>query len=306
MALAVPKLPKLLALPRAVQDAIQGAAEISRLSNEWASGVQDVLRALRSGTLDLDERVTELEGVEPVLSEDTVNLWLPDAPPASAHSKDDEFTASGLDAKWSEWDPGAYQTVAMDTAAQQVKITGTGNGADRWGGIYQSVPAGSEYAIYAKMDMCSGADVGVGRWTQHALFVAADISGSPATAAFYTAEFFSGNSAELGYIGRTWTNYQTAGATSLQMSNADGYVLYGRIRVNGVNIAMDVSPDGIAWLRIGALALGAAPLYMGVGLNSFLNANEVTERCSFFRVFEGAGTSGFHATKIGRLCQVIV
>lgn len=224
-----------------------------------------------------------------------IQSWYPDAPPASAHSCDDEMDGGSVDAKWTEWDPSDSVTFSMDTTRHMLKCVQTGNGGVRWAGLYQAVPA-SEFAIYAKVHpiYASPQTNGMGL----GIFVSDDIATNPTTADFREIDLGMSTNSFGGIQTRTWTAYNgTASATFTKSLFPTPYL---RIRCNGTTFLSESSPDGVTWFTIDNATLGFTPTHMGICFVVTQNTIEGTGLVSFFRVFSGAGTSGYHSTHIGR------
>lgn len=223
----------------------------------------------------------------------TSGVWSADVPPTSPHADDDEFDTGSLSGSWTEADVAGYMTPTVDSGSSMLVMTMTGNGTVRVAGIHKPVAA-SEWAIYTHA-ICSGNFGGTG--SMAGLWAGQDLTNNPATSDFRTAEFAATNTASAVNT-RSWAIYTTApGATSRSLFTS----VYLRMRGNGADTWTDFSPDGRAWFQLNAATLGYTPAEYG--LCAFGVDSGVETRCyfRFFRVFSGAGTSGFHATSIGGL-----
>jgi len=226
-------------------------------------------------------------------------VWNPDLPPATPHALDDEFTDAALAAKWDTGNPGANFAAALDTTAQMLRTTSAGNGGSRYGWVTQDISAYTEGAIYTKLALMSQNS---GSFTEAALMLteaAALSTGTPTTARFYTCSHYISNTDVAAEAGR-WTNYTTQ--NSVFSSISQGFGPYLRFRWNGVAVERDVSSNGIEWFRMGTSQnMVFTPTRAGLAHNCTLNAFTSIARFAFFRAFTGAGTSGFDATRIGRI-----
>lgn len=221
-----------------------------------------------------------------------VNIWFPDAPPSSPSSKDDEFTAGSLDAKWLSFDPASILTKGVDTTKRMCKLSCTGNGTIRFCGIYQTTPA-SEFAVYAKVAYnypasSNGATVG--------LFVSEDLSSSPGTKRFSTMERIVTTTSLL-TRSRDWSAYNGSAANANTHNSESAYM---RIRMNGATYFADFSPDGVSWVQQATRTLAYTPTDFGLIIEAGDNGVQFIGYIDFFRVFTGAGSSGIDATQIGQ------
>jgi hypothetical protein len=219
----------------------------------------------------------------------------PGRAPGKSSAYDDECSGAAINAKWTTWDPAAYQTRTASPGSYTYRLTGTGNAADRQGGLRQAVPA-SEFCFAAKVGFYNAG--ALGRWLSTGIFVAGDIATNPATAAVEIAQITLGTSATVGDFSisyNAWTNYQTSGA-SRGTFPCIGTHAYMRGRINGTTCSFDWSSDGRAWCQLGSAVAGFTPAYFGFSFNNVLNAVNRGAQLEWFRVLgTGAGSSTFGA-----------
>jgi hypothetical protein len=269
------------------------ASAAARIANVYTAA--DVGKAvLQTDTLQWWLVASQAAGVA-TFRQIFLNSFNPDAPPASPSANDDECNGAVINAKWTTWDPAAYQARAASPGNYTYRITGTGNGADRQGGLRQAVPA-SEFAFAAKVGLY-GSNA-LGRWLSAGIFVAGDIATNPATAALEIAQVVIGTTATPGDFSTqysAWTNYQTSGANR-GVFPCTGTAVYLMGRINGTTCAFDVSTDGVSWQCLGSAVAGFTPAYFGFTVNNLLNAVNRGGILHWFRVLgTGAGTSTFGA-----------
>lgn len=216
------------------------------------------------------------------------SIFSADVPPASPSAYDDEFPAGSINAKWSTWDVAGILTKSISNNHLKLKITG--NGSDRWAGLYQAVP-GSEFAIYTKM----GVTGTLTNFMEACIFVSENLGSNPSTADFRTLEYVVGAALDQPFT-RTWSAYNGSASASTQWGIP---AAYARMRLNGTTCSTDFSIDGVNWLELATVTLGFTPVHMGLAFNNTTNGVAKDAFFKFFRCFSGAGTSGFDATAIG-------
>ena len=205
-------------------------------------------------------------------------IWVPDAPPASAGSEDDEFDGAGgagVPAGWTEVDHGGTQTVSEDEAG--LKLLSSGPGSFQWSGIYKAIPAG-DFTIWAKMSLSAAVEtdfsvIGLGLWQD-----ATSASGDLATIGLHVG---AGTTAIGAY---TWSSYTTFASTLNDVTihtTAGTNALYFRIRRTGTTYAYDYSYDGLNWLRVYSGALGFTPTHFGPVIGA--QTTTAAGRAYFFR-----------------------
>lgn len=294
--MAIPKLPKLLdyagrELPR----------EIAALTREWASGAQDVLRALKSGQELHDRQIAALQadlaagtGWDPA---DGLFHWNPDAEPASPGSDSLWFPSSSWTG-FTEWDAGNAATWDVDTTRRMGRGASTGDGNIRWSGMYRAIPA-SEFVVYTQCNLLTEYSVTA---AAAGLFVAGDIAGSPTTADFRTLDTtrVAGNSLSSTVRARDWDAYN--GTPSASDTAPAGPAPYLRMRVSGTTVHSDISINGVDWAALGASArtVGFTPAYFGVAALEVTNGVTSKALFRFIQTYSGTGSSAYDATAIGR------
>lgn len=294
----IPKLPKLLEyagreLPK----------EIAALTREWASGVQDVLRALKSGQELHDSQIAALQadlaagtGWSP---SEGVFQWFPDMEPASPGSDSIYFPSSSWTG-WTEWDPGTCQTWDVDTTRRMGRGALTGNGGIRWGGMYKAIP-GSEFSFCAQIStLCTSGAGG----TANGLLVAGDISGSPTTANFLTNDItYASGAPQVNVRAREWDAYNGATVSSTNAGERP-HPTHFRCRVNGTSVSSDYSHNGVTWIHYDTTTVTFTPAYFGVAGLEVNNAVTSTMLVRYIQTFSGAGSSAYNANFPGRAASL--
>lgn len=222
-------------------------------------------------------------------SGNSLSQYLADIAPSSPHSDNDEFNDNSIAGAWATWDFAAIATFAEN--ANGLEITATGNGAVRWCGKYKAVPA-SEFAIIIKVGLhgqiaSGGAEAGI-VVLQDATSAAGDLRGIGIDIDL--------NATSVAVTSRTFTAYN--GSASAITSSAAVYPPYLRVRCNGTAMETDHSHDGLSWKRHSTVTLAFTPTHVGLGLLA-VGVSAVTGRFRFYRVWSGAGSSGFDASSIG-------
>lgn len=209
-----------------------------------------------------------------------VSIWMPDAPPATPNAQDDEFAdaSGGLPSGWTEFDPGAIQTVNESAAGCELS-TATHAGSQVTG-IYKSIPSG-DFSIMIKVAL-SG--LGVTNSIRAMICLWED----PSNTAKALRTLGITQNATQGQIDVIqWNNYTTLTSTlaSLAMSVDEGpTVLYLRIRRTGTAYAFDVSSDGNGFEQVHTIAaLGITPTAMGLAMDNTASGANVKTTTSFFR-----------------------
>jgi hypothetical protein len=115
-------------------------------------------------------------------------VYMPDAPPLSPPSYNDEFT--GDMSKWTTWDVGSNGLVAAVAAGLNLNdhmrmYLPSSAAADEWAGVYQSLLplAGDSYSLIAKIGLTANEDSGQEVWYGLVAFV--ETLAAPATAGWY-------------------------------------------------------------------------------------------------------------------------
>lgn len=200
------------------------------------------------------------------------DIYMPDVPPATPHANDDEFASGSLDGAWTEFDPGAVQTVTVGDYG--LKIVQTGSGSFKAGGIVKAVPAG-DFTVYARVALVATK----ANYTAIGLLLMQDVA-SPTTADLRThALLFDGTST---IRMSDWSDYQNVtsdhGTTDWDASHA-----YLRIRRISSTYYFDVSSDGVSWQQHYTTAsLGITPVDIGVFMHTS-TSETVTGYVQFYR-----------------------
>jgi hypothetical protein len=154
-------------------------------------------------------------------------------PPSSAHSKDDEFTGSSLDVKWS-WVNQSTRLAIVGSG--RLKLYCTATAATSTGGVIQNAPTG-DFTATTKMTILP---TGI-----HGIVIA--VSG--------------GNQIIFGYdtyTYRIWRMNSSGGwVSTIQDGTAAGYPPYLRIRKSGTTVYFEASNNGLDWFTFNSTTVGA-------------------------------------------------
>lgn len=216
-------------------------------------------------------------------------LWVPDAPPASRGSDDDEFAdaSGGVPGGWTEVDHGTGMTVTEDEAG--LKLTSTAGAGNA--GIYKAIPAG-DFTIWTKVSI-SG--IGLTDFIPAGLVLWENAASSTGDLRVF---YIESSAAQVAIIVQSWTAYNVhsanlfVGLISVDILPSHVYL---RIRRTSSTYAFEYSTDGIGWLRVyNTAALGITPAHYGPAINTNSHATTViVGRFPFFRyVASDVGSGG--------------
>lgn len=220
--------------------------------------------------------------------------WEPNAAPLIAHACDDEMQGAVVDAKHIEWDQGGVATYSMDTTRKMLKAVGTSDGTARLSALLQAVPD-TEFAAYTKVDTIMSPDASA---VVDAGLILTDGTGAGATARCVNM-FHYDNASDVGQGSRCMSHAAYNSPTIL--NSYIGAKSYLRLRRNGSDVWFDHSHNGVTWHRATKFVYaGITHFGLGFAVSGGIAGYEATAYWQFLRVFSGAGTSGYHATSIGR------
>lgn len=220
-------------------------------------------------------------GVETKLGGGGAGAWLPEKPPASPTTQDDEFSDGSLDVKWTEFDPNTKLAVTEETFGLQFVKTANGGTYER-AGLYQSIPSG-DFTIITRAMALGNANTyhyyGLALWED-----AADTSKK-----MFCCDYYRNGAAVVpAMFAYEWTDYNSistnklAATTLLFPTNSP----YMRLRRNGTNYYLEYSPTGYAWQSpnaYAAITLSFTPTHFGLFCDAYTNTNPVTFMFPFFR-----------------------
>ena len=202
-------------------------------------------------------------------------FWHPDAPPASPSAYDDEFAdaaGAGTPSGWTLYDVPTSLTITES----EYGLTMVGDTTADVQGIYQAVPAGSEWSIITKVAWLNeqSDDCKAG------LLLLSDVSDLPNSDAFYHAHYRG--SAGGGIQAEYFLDYNSHSTTDLNITN-DKWVTsyYLRLRAYGTTWALDWSTDGLGWYAKSTLTRKFTPEGFGICLRG--NTTDALPVFSFFR-----------------------
>ncbi len=264
------------------------AGEIAALTAKATPVGADTLIINDSAAADAVKKIT-ITALAAAATPAPTGIWLPDAPPLVPHALD--YNGGSDISGFTEWD--IIGVLAPSAANGHMVLTYTSNGGGPQAGMYKAKPASSEYVIYQKMDVVTAGAL-VNRYGI-ALFQ------NPAVTlgdndVLVTVMPIAGAGQVYSYGNQDYAAFATTRASAVF-----GPVSYLRVRVNGTTIAHDFSHNGIFWINLVTFTAAFTATHFGPFIQSS-NGNTVvtTGLMRFVRVFEGAGTSGFNATRIGR------
>lgn len=203
------------------------------------------------------------------------SVWWPDAPPAVAGSRDDEFDgeSGGVPNLWTEVDHGAHQTVSED--ALGLVLSQATHVGESVSGIYKAIPAG-DFSVWSRISLStlmegSAAQGGLGLW-ENATSSTGDVVTYSITP---TSDIRVETRAAYNVI-----------ATATDTEDLGGDMpshVYLRIRRSGTTYSFDFSSNGVGWLRTYTGALAFTPTHFGPVMQNVNTGVTVTARFSFFR-----------------------
>lgn len=201
-------------------------------------------------------------------------LYFPDLPPETANANDDEFPSGALDGDWTEWDVGAKQTVTV--GAYGLNLTHLATSGDSIAGIHRAVPSG-DWSLVTKVSLSTAPS----QYPFAGMFVAADLSGSPSTAAIRCWGLLILNTGRVHVSVTAFSNYTTFSSTPLDITVEQMDAVYLRVRRASTTLFYDYSTDGLNWLQ----CLSEAEPYTisRVGLFANNNTGGSTSIGAYFR-----------------------
>jgi hypothetical protein len=265
------------------------------LAGDWSAGSNKITDLAAPTNPNDAARLADVGGGS------TVDVWMPDAVPASPHVDDDECDTGSIDGAWTVWDEDGYQTESASSSRRCYEITGTGNGTLRWGGLYKAIPD-SEFQVTAKVSFETAAANSVAT----GIFVG-DLT-TPSTGPIHTVfSTHANNINEIRTSRFTYADYN--GGSSQGSSGSSNHALYLRLRVNGTSISADCSPDGLNWRQVetsGTITFAVSPVHVGFCHHVGSAAAPGTGRLHWIRFLSGAGSSAFDYAIPGRVVSVQV
>ena len=204
-------------------------------------------------------------------------FWDPDALPDTPSAQDDHFDDAALAAKWTEWDLGVPK-LTVSEAGHHAILTHTTEGAGRFRGIYQTLPAGDfTVAVKASLISASTAD----SVAALCLFQDATVAGGD----ILMIQFFQ-RSSGLKYrdiFAQRWSDYQTFNANYAGGTIYPSTTNYMRIRRSGTTLYYEYSMDGVGWHRFYTHAQPFAPAHMGFATQNNNAGFDIYGYFDFFR-----------------------
>jgi hypothetical protein len=204
--------------------------------------------------------------------------WNPLAPPASGSAYDDEFDDSSLAGKWSELDVAG--TLTVNEVEYGVYFTG-GTVSDIQG-IYQTLSADEDFAIYTQVSILNQSD---GDHIAGLMFVEspADLANSD----IYAYGLYRGGS--VGVRGGHWSDYNSIVGNDIDRTGGPGTwntTYWLRARQEGTTWNFGYSEDGITWFDFGGAEAPTRDFVpSGIGLFQRLSNVSDTNNKVIFRFF---------------------
>lgn len=233
---------------------------------------------------------------------DSVKVFDLRAPvPGEATGSDNFEDAAVSGAKWSQYNHGGNLTVTYQTTRGQVRVAGTGNGADRGVGLYQAIPSAT-FTFVALIGM----DISVlGNFNSAGIGFFENAADGTKKVISMRMDYPSLATRQL--LTQTWNNYQAGGAANRVLETVDtqaAYLLRGR--QSAASLWFDVGFPSVAnnWLPFDTLtlaALGYTPAHFGILVDSALNGSQCTAVCPRVWVFDGVAATWNDLPPIGLL-----
>jgi len=215
-------------------------------------------------------------GDREVGSSDT--FWDSDALPDTPAIQDDHFDVGAIDwGKWTEWDLGVAK-LAVTEAGHHAVLTHTTEGAGRFRGIYQTLPAG-DFTIAIKASLISAA-------TADAVLTlclfqdATNVNGDILMIQFWQ------RTSGLKYRdihAQRWSDYQTFNTNYAGGTVYPNTTNYLRFRRNGTTLYYEYSMDGVGWHRFYTHGQPFVPAHMGFATQNNNAGFDIYGYVDFFR-----------------------
>lgn len=214
-------------------------------------------------------------------------VWMPDAPPASAGSIDDEFDADSLSGSWTEFDPNSLLTATVDSGRNLLKLVQSTRSGDNLCGLYQTLPAG-DFTAWTRVTI----QAPIKNYTLGGLCLWEDPSDT-SKKLFTEHLVFNGSITRVEAI--EWTDHNTGAVPEFGYDLPQITHLYLRIRRNGSNYYLAYSLDGLSWREYdGTRNPTFTPTKVGLFSNNVNLGQNTQVTFSFFRyVASDVGQQGF-------------
>ena len=208
------------------------------------------------------------------------DIWMPDAPPASAGADDDEFAdaaGAGAPTGWTEVDHGTTTTVSEEEYG--LKLLQATHAGDSIAGVYKAIPSG-DFSIVTKVSLAGLAEA---NFMVGGLALFQDATSS--TGDIITHTLHQDATATAINV-ESWTAYNAFGAAvqgAVYTVDAGPTHAYLRIRRTGTTYAFDFSSDGIVFQRLHSGTLAFTPTHYGLVVNNVATGQDVAAIFPFFR-----------------------
>lgn len=208
-------------------------------------------------------------------------VWMPDYPPASAGTYDDEFDNASLDAAWTEWDVGSKLTVSEETyGLSLLHATTTDAGL---AGVFRTAP-NNDYTIWTKLSFAGLR--GANMVFDGGIVLGQDLANNPSTSDVVVLKAGYSSYSSGDYIAAWKNNDYKSDTTQYGSTLADvviGAGIYLRVRRASNVLYFDYSTNGIGWQQVATNAEPFVPAQFGVFSQNYATGVNCRVVCSFFR-----------------------
>jgi hypothetical protein len=271
------------ALPSPTVAAVHETAGPTKLT---IGSVQDGQLIQRSGTA--------LVGTTPAAAVGSVTggVWLPEAPPLSAHADNHEF-AGASKAAWTIFDPLALGFAVADQSPTWLKTTVPFNATTRLLAYWRACPPEAEWSIWAKISPT---------WIPATGSFDCDLmvmEGSSTTTKWAGIRSQSSGTTTLQVTSMTWANYNSGPVAFGTPNNLVTATTFLRFGYDGTSFFAYWSVDGVMWFQLGTVAKTFTPVNVGFAFNNTQNSGTKYAYVDFYRVEIGAGSATYAANPFG-------
>lgn len=207
-------------------------------------------------------------------------IWIPDAPPDSAGSEDEEFPTGDDLSAWTESDHGTVGSYSISNPSNGIQVYSATHAGNSLLGAYKSIPAG-DFTYWTKVSL-SGLAVtstalgGIALWED-----ATSATGDIRTLALIT-------NATQGQVSiHPWTAYNAQSAATLTQAitvDLGPTSMYLMVRRTSTTYAFSFSTDGVGWQQIYTTgSLGITPTHIGPCVDNANTGDDVTATFPFWR-----------------------
>jgi hypothetical protein len=208
----------------------------------------------------------------------TFVVFQPDAPFAAPDTRDDEFTASTIDAKWTQINTGAAGvTINTTTTPAMLYLAKTTNDGTKVC-LMQTIPAGDFTAFIKAFHT-----IDAGNFWQIGMWLADGVTPGAGTQYRIGATYDNGRKIAV----HRDSGYNTYVSTVLGPTAMAHQGPYIRLSRSGTTLYVDQSPDGQVWERLGNWTSAVTLTHLGIGYAHERAATTDEAFFDFFRVKNG-------------------